>query len=186
MGTRLVAVLGVVLAGIVLLAAPATPGVAFFVAAASLVAATLAALVGVRRTLANERSSAGVWLQGATVPVGLLWMGGAFVQALTSPWWSWKAATAVDLVAAGIWAMTSMVAGAAANAARRDEVEREAGRERHARLLAAARDALGAGERTGVRVELAERVLRSRPGELGDALAEENIESQLRTAHGER
>ena len=34
--------------------------------------------------------------------------------------------------------------------------------------------------RTGVRAEVAERVLRSRPGELGDALEEESLESELR------
>lgn len=179
-GTGIVAVFGVMLGGIVLLAAPEAISAAFVVAAVCLAAATAATVLSVRRTLGWNRREAGVWLEGAAIPVGVLWMLGAFVQGLTSTWWSWKVATALELVAACAWAVVTMAAAAAAAAALQEDTERAASEERHERLLAAARDVMAMDERTGVRAELAARVLNSRPGELGDALAEEEMEGALR------
>lgn len=178
--TTITALFAVLLAAIVALATPTTLGAAFVVGAASLALALVATIVSVRRLFARRAGDAGVWLEGATVPVAALWSLVAFAQTLSAAWWSWRVAVGVELVVAASWAAVAIVTGAAAGAAATTEREQAEAGEQHARLVAAAKAVLAAGVPTRVRVtRLAERVIASAPGELGDPVATEEMETEL-------
>jgi hypothetical protein len=185
-GYGVMAILAAVLAVIVLVSAPESPTGPWWIAVAGVVLALAATAVSLARAIRGGAQAAGVWLHGAGIPVAALWGAASLAQCLTAGWWSWRLALVVQVLAAALWGVVALVGGAAAERANQEESERARARERHARLRQAAEQVIASGERTGVRAEMAARVLASRPGELGDALYEEELESVFRqkTRHG--
>jgi hypothetical protein len=160
LSTALLAVLGIVLGTILLVAAPASPSSAFVVGLGALVAAFGALAVAVRSVVGRSHRSAGVWLSGATIPVALLWVLFAFGQSLTSSLWAWKVALVLQVLCGGAYAVIALVAGAAAGAADREEQRRETTAELDARVEAAAKRVLAASGRSDQRMRIDAAVTR--------------------------
>ena len=173
------AIFATLLTGVALLALPTHPDTPWCIAVAGLALSIAAMGRSLLGAVAGGVSSAGLWLRGAGALVAAFWAFGSLAQGMTASMWSWRVATVVQVLVAALWGVVALVTGAAAQAAQREALERAATLERHQRLIDAARAVLDHG-RTGVRADVAERVLRSRPGELGDALAEEELEEALR------
>lgn len=182
----LMGIVAAVAAVLVVVTAPESPGAAWKIAVAGGFLALAAATRSLSRALDRGSAAAGLWLEGAGVPVAGLWALGAVVQGVTAEAWPWRWALVAQVLGAAVWAVVAVVTGAVAARAAREASERAVAQERHGRLKEAAAAVLAGGETSGVRVDLATRVLASRPGELGDALVEEEIEAALRASHGGR
>jgi hypothetical protein len=161
LATALLAVVAAVLGTLLLVAAPESPPLAFFVGLAGLAAAFVALALAVRGVVGRSRQSAGLWFSGATIPVALLWLLFAFVQTLTASFWPWKLALVLQVLAGAVHTVIALVAGAAASASDRDERTQAGIAALEARIAVAAQRVLEASaqSRQRVRIDAAVRPL---------------------------